>query len=204
MNQPAPDFGVVLPTQSWSSISSTSMAILIGFAVALAAGLLATSWRTSRRGRRRLSHVLALSGVVGMGAAGYLVAAALPTGQITFADHDPPLIAALPGIALEPAPSRVNVREAAALLEKRYGLTGLDITLTSQGRATSVPEHIDTAAIARDLIVTGPDGQEKCALTAVALVDGDYTYQRAAIMCSGQELPPAPGHRPTGHVTAKT
>lgn len=186
MTQPAPDFGVVLPSQEWSAISPTSTAVLIAVVAAMAMGAVVAGWRRRRRGRRPVSWVIALTGAASIGAGIYLTAEMLPTGRITFPEQNPPLIASLPGVVVESEPPRVDAREAAALLEERYGLAGLDITLSQNG-----------SAITREVIVTGPEGQEqRCALRAVALVDGDRTYQRAAIMCGDRELPTAPGYRP--------
>ena len=60
--------------------------------------------------------------------------------------------------------------------------------------------HVYPDAIARDLIVSGPSGAERCTLSPVALVDGDRTFERVAILCGGHELPAAPHHSPTGNI----
>lgn len=199
MNSPAPDFGVTLPTQPWSALTTSSTATLIAITAALTVVLMISSWRARRQGRRGRSHVLAGVGVLSTGAAGYLVAAVLPSGQIAFPESDPPLIASLPGVTLQSAPARTDPREAAALLEDRYGLSGLDRVLLPRTRL-STPEDVAPGAIARDLIVSGPSGPERCTLSPVALVDGDRTFERVAILCGGRELPAAPDHSPPGRI----
>lgn len=197
MNHPAPDFGVSVEAEPWSAVTGGSVATLATIAALLAVGLISAAWVIRRR-RARSSLAFALSGVLCVGLVGYLAAVLVPEGQIAFPKSDPSLVALVPGVVTEPADPRVDLHDLGVLLEERYGLTGVVTTLQPETSAAFPfrTDRVTLAAIQRDLIVQNPDGSTPCALTNVALVDGDRTYRRVAIMCGGQELPTDPDRRP--------